>query len=85
MSNDGVDRTRRRLIMVTSGLGAVGAAFAATPFVLSMTPSARAKAAGAPVEVDISQMELEKLLPRSYAKENLKAIQLGYDLNLYED
>ena len=48
--------------MVTSGLGAVGAAFAATPFVLSMTPSARAKAAGAPVEVDISQMEPGQLL-----------------------
>jgi ubiquinol-cytochrome c reductase iron-sulfur subunit len=62
MSNDGVDRTKRRLIMVTSGLGAVGAAFAATPFVLSMTPSARAKAAGAPVEVDISQMEPGQLL-----------------------
>lgn len=62
MSNDGVDRTRRRLIMITSGLGAVGAAFAATPFVLSMTPSARAKAAGAPVEVDISKMEPGQLL-----------------------
>lgn len=62
MSNDGVDRTKRRLIMITSGLGAIGAAFAATPFVLSMTPSARAKAAGAPVEVDISQMEPGQLL-----------------------
>jgi len=62
MSNDGVDRTKRRLIMITSGLGAVGAAFAATPFVLSMTPSARAKAAGAPVEIDISQLEPGQLL-----------------------
>ncbi len=62
MSNDGVDRKKRRLIMITSGLGAIGAAFAATPFVLSMTPSARAKAAGAPVEVDISQMEPGQLL-----------------------
>jgi len=48
--------------MVTAGLGAVGAGFAATPFVLSMTPSARAKAAGAPVEVDISQIEPGQLL-----------------------
>lgn len=62
MSNDGVDRTKRRLITVTAGLGAIGAGFAATPFVLSMTPSARAKAAGAPVEVDISQMEPGQLL-----------------------
>ena len=62
MSNDGVDRTRRRLITVTTGLGAVGAVFAATPFVLSMNPSARAKAAGAPVEVDISQLEPGQLM-----------------------
>lgn len=62
MSNDGVNRTRRQLVITTAGLGAVGAAFAATPFVLSMTPSARAKAAGAPVEVDISQMEPGQLI-----------------------
>lgn len=55
MSDDGVNR-RRRLLLITSGLGVVGSAFAATPFVLSMTPSARAKAAGAPVEVDISDL-----------------------------
>ena len=48
---------RRLLIAATAGVGAVGAAFVATPFVLSMTPSARAKAAGAPVEVDLSKLE----------------------------
>ena len=37
------------------------------------------------IDIHISALELEKLLPRSYVKENLKAIQLGYDLNLYED
>ena len=37
------------------------------------------------IDLDISQIELEKLLPKSYLKENLKAIQLGYDVNLYED
>lgn len=37
------------------------------------------------IDIDISHVELEKLLPRSYVKENLKAIQTGYDLNLYED
>lgn len=61
MSNEGVNR-RRRLLLITSGLGVVGSAFAATPFVLSMTPSARAKAAGAPVEVDIGQLEPGQLL-----------------------
>jgi len=55
---DGVDHDKRRfLTMLTSVVGGVGVGFAATPFVLSMTPSARAKAAGAPVEVDISALE----------------------------
>ncbi len=37
------------------------------------------------VDVDISPQDLEKYLPKSYLKENLKAIQVGYDVNLYED
>lgn len=62
MSEEGVNPRRRRLLVITSGLGIVGTAFAATPFVLSMMPSARAKAAGAPVEVDISKVEPGQLL-----------------------
>ena len=58
MIDDRVDKGRRRfLTAVTSGFGVVGGVFAATPFVLSMTPSERAKAAGAPVEIDISKLE----------------------------
>jgi len=56
--SEGVDRDKRRfLTLLTTGVGAIGVGFAATPFVLSMTPSARARAAGAPVEVDISKLE----------------------------
>jgi ubiquinol-cytochrome c reductase iron-sulfur subunit len=62
MSEEVDNPRRRRLLAVTSGLGIVGAAFAATPFVMSMLPSARAKAAGAPVEVDISKIEPGQLL-----------------------
>ncbi|MBW8067642.1 MAG: ubiquinol-cytochrome c reductase iron-sulfur subunit [Ferrovum sp.] len=52
------DRGRRRLLIgVTSAIGGVGVGALATPFVLSMLPSARAKAAGAPVEADISKLE----------------------------
>lgn len=58
MSDNRMDRKRRRLLTsVTSGVGAVGVVGAAIPFVSSMSPSARAKAAGAPVEVDFSKLE----------------------------
>ncbi len=58
MSTDGVDNSRRRfLTATTSVVGGVGAAFVAWPFLASLKPSARAKAAGAPVEVDISKVE----------------------------
>ncbi len=63
MSEEGIDRSKRRfLTALTTGVGAVGVVYAATPFVLSMTPSARALAAGAPVEVDISKLELGQML-----------------------
>lgn len=61
--SEGVDRDKRRfLTLLTTGVGAIGAGFAATPFVLSMMPSARARAAGAPVEVDISKLEPGQML-----------------------
>jgi ubiquinol-cytochrome c reductase iron-sulfur subunit len=53
-----VDAGRRHFLTVaTVAVGAVGAAFAAVPFLASWKPSARAKALGAPVEVDISKLE----------------------------
>ncbi|GLT22458.1 MULTISPECIES: ubiquinol-cytochrome c reductase iron-sulfur subunit [Zoogloea] len=52
-----VDAGRRQLLLVTSAAGGVGAVAAAVPFVASLTPSERAKAAGAPVEVDISKLQ----------------------------
>ncbi|NNM50777.1 MAG: ubiquinol-cytochrome c reductase iron-sulfur subunit [Pseudomonadales bacterium] len=58
MSNDGVDSGRRMLLIgATAAVGAVGAVGAAIPFVKSWLPSAKAKAAGAPVDVDISQIQ----------------------------
>ena len=53
-----VDTGRRQFLTVaTVATGAVGAAFAAVPFLASWQPSARAKALGAPVEVDISKID----------------------------
>ncbi|MDP2693354.1 MAG: ubiquinol-cytochrome c reductase iron-sulfur subunit [Gallionella sp.] len=48
---------RRLLIAATTAAGGVAAAGAGTPFVLSLMPSERAKAAGAPVEVDVSAIQ----------------------------
>ncbi len=58
MSNDGVNTGRRRfLTAATSVVGAAGVVGVATPFVGSWNPSAKAKAAGAPVKADISKLE----------------------------
>ena len=58
-----VDTSKRKfLIAATSVVGGVAAAGVAVPLVMSMQPSARAKAAGAPVEVDISKIEPGMLL-----------------------
>ena len=63
MSTEGVDKSKRRfLIAATSVVGAAGAAFTAVPFIASMQPSAKAQAAGAPVEADISQLEAGQMM-----------------------
>jgi ubiquinol-cytochrome c reductase iron-sulfur subunit len=54
MSDAAVDQGRRTWIAITCGAGAVGGAAVAVPFVSTFAPSERAKAAGAPVQVDIS-------------------------------
>ena len=61
--SDQVDHSRRRLLTVAAvGTGAIGVAFAAVPFLASWQPSARAKALGAPVEVDASKLEAGQML-----------------------
>lgn len=58
-----VDKKRRRmLIAATSVVGAAGTAAFATPLLMSWMPSARALAAGAPVEVNISKIEPGQLV-----------------------
>src|ERR1043165_4202463 len=50
------DKTRRALLVAPSAVGAVAGVAAAVPFVASMWPSERARAAGAPVEVDLTKI-----------------------------
>ena len=55
---ENVDRSKRRiLIAATAAAGGVAAVGAGAPFVMSLMPSERAKAAGAPVQVDISAIQ----------------------------
>ena len=63
MSNAPVDNGRRRFLTVaTSVVGGVGAVGAAVPFIASWNPSAKAKAAGAPVEVNVSKLQPGQML-----------------------
>lgn len=54
MSDQGVDKGKRRLLVATGIVGGAATVAAAVPFAGSMAPSERAKAAGAPVEADVS-------------------------------
>jgi ubiquinol-cytochrome c reductase iron-sulfur subunit len=51
-----VNRARRKLVVATSVVGGAAGVGAAAPFVASMWPSERARAAGAPIEVDVSRI-----------------------------
>ena len=57
-----MDKTRRNLIIGTSVVGAAAGVGAAVPFAWSMWPSERAKAAGGPVEADISALAPGELM-----------------------
>ena len=57
MTDQKIDGGKRTWIIASSCAGAIGAGFVAVPFVSSFAPSERAKAAGAPVEVDISALK----------------------------
>jgi ubiquinol-cytochrome c reductase iron-sulfur subunit len=67
MDSQPADPKRRRvLIAATSAVGAVGVGFTAVPFISSMNPSAKARAAGAPVQADVSKLEPGALLRVKY-------------------
>jgi len=63
MSGDTANPGRRRfLTLATTAVGAVGTGFALVPFISSMQPSAKARAAGAPVRADISKLEAGQMV-----------------------
>ena len=62
MIDQPVDRSRRTWVAIACGAGAVGGVVAAVPFVAFFEPSARARAAGAPVEADIGGLKVGEQL-----------------------
>jgi ubiquinol-cytochrome c reductase iron-sulfur subunit len=58
VADEAVDLSRRKFLTnATIATGAVGAVFVAVPFVESWTPSERARALGAPTELDITKVD----------------------------
>ena len=66
---DDVDSSRRHFLSVATAVtGGVGAAVALAPFVVSLKPSARAQALGAPVEIDVEPAGTRRNGPRGMAR-----------------
>ncbi|MDE1923457.1 MAG: ubiquinol-cytochrome c reductase iron-sulfur subunit [Gammaproteobacteria bacterium] len=79
--DDQVDHSRRRLLTVaTVGTGAIGVAFAAAPFLASWNPSARAKALGAPVEVDASKLEPGQMIKVAWRGQPIYVVRRTKDV-----
>ena len=60
---------RKVLIGMTAAFGAAGIPFAATPFIAAWNPSAKAKALGAAVKVDISKIEEGQIVQVAWRKQ----------------
>jgi ubiquinol-cytochrome c reductase iron-sulfur subunit len=71
-----VDLSRRKfLTAATAATGAVGVAFAAVPFLASWKPSERARALGAPTEVDLSKLEPGQMGTFSWRKQPIYVVK----------
>ena len=61
MNKNKVNLDRRKyLTIATSALGGIGLSFAVVPFITSWLPSAKAKALGAPIDIDVSKIEMNQ-------------------------
>jgi ubiquinol-cytochrome c reductase iron-sulfur subunit len=82
MANDGViteddvDNSRRKfLLAATTATGAVGAVFAVAPFIASWRPSERARALGAPAELDVSKLEPGQMTTVTWRKQPIYVVR----------
>lgn len=71
-----VDASRRKfLTAATAATGAVGAAFTLVPFISSWKPSERARALGAPLEIDVSKIEPGQMITQSWRKQPIYVVR----------
>ena len=75
LMEDTITTRRKVLIGMTAGVGAVGASFAVVPFIASWNPSAKAKAVGGPVKVDVSKMQVGQKIQVSWRKQPVFVIR----------
>jgi len=82
MAKQRVDQNKRRfLIAATAAVGGAGVIAVAAPFVKSMLPSERAKAAGAPVEVDISKIKPGEMITQEWRGKPVWIINLTKEMS----
>ena len=76
-----IDHSRRRLLTAaTVGTGAIGVVFAAVPFLASWSPSARARALGAPVELDASKLEPGQMVKVAWRGQPIYVVRRTKDI-----
>ena len=81
VDDEAVDLSRRRfLTRATIATGAVGAAFAAVPFIESWQPSERARAQGEPVQVDLTKVEPGQMVTPVWRKQPIYVVRRTPDM-----
>ena len=75
LTNTPDEGRRKVLIGLTAGFAAAGVAFAATPFITTWNPSARAKAIGSAVKVDVSKMMIGQQIQVSWRKQPILVVR----------
>jgi ubiquinol-cytochrome c reductase iron-sulfur subunit len=81
VGDDEVDLSRRKfLTRATIATGAVGAVFAAVPFIESWSPSERARAQGVPTEVDLTKVEPGQMITPVWRKTPIYVVHRTPDM-----
>jgi ubiquinol-cytochrome c reductase iron-sulfur subunit len=71
-----IDESRRKFLTAATGAtAAVGAVLAAVPFVESWTPSERARALGAPVEVDLTKLAVGQMITPTWRRQVIYVVR----------